>query len=186
VTTPVVLASGHLVDRPDRPSPRFPPSRVPWVTDLVGGVLDEWRVGPGAIVICGGARGADIIAAEEGHSRGAHVVLCLALPPEKFERRSVDLPGTEWRERFRRLLKVAEVRQLPEGAGDASADDEAFDRANKWMIDMAHRLARRPYAVIVWDGRPGDGRGGTFDLIRQLGYPADDPRIRVIDPTPPG
>jgi hypothetical protein len=180
-----VLASGHLVDTPDRPVPRFPPSRVPWVTDRVREILEEWRVGPGAIVICGGARGTDIIVAEEGHFRGAHVVLCLALPPEEFDRRSVDLPGTEWRGRFRRLLEVAEVRQLPEGTGDASPD-EAFVRANGWMIDMAHSLARRPYAVIVWDGQPGDGRGGTSDLVRQLGYPADDPHIRMIDPTPPG
>ena len=30
----------------------------------------------------------------------------------------------------------------------------------------------------------GDGPGGTADLVRQLGYDLDDPRVRVIDPTP--
>ena len=78
----------------------------------------------------GGARGADIIAAEEGHSRGAHVVLCLAPPPEEFDDARWTCRAPK-RERFRRLLKVAEVRRLPEGTGDASADGEAFDRANE-------------------------------------------------------
>jgi hypothetical protein len=115
--TRVVLVSGHLVDALDRSIPRFPPSRVPWVTDQVRQSFSEWDVGPGTTVISGGARGADIIAAEEGHARGAHVVLCLALPPDEFERRSVDLPGTDWSSRFRRLLSVAEVRELSKEVG---------------------------------------------------------------------
>ncbi|HET9517847.1 MAG TPA: hypothetical protein VFO77_08990, partial [Actinoplanes sp.] len=60
----VVLVSGHLVDGPERPEPRFPADQVSWVTDRVADVLDLWRVGPGTTLVCGGARGADIIAAE--------------------------------------------------------------------------------------------------------------------------
>src|SRR6266542_1829995 len=111
---PARHAGGTGRPRPsaDRPTPRFPPSRVPWVTDRVRETFDNWRVGPGTTVISGGARGADIIGAEEGYSRGAHVMLCLALPADEFRRRSVDLPGTDWGSRFRRLLSVAEVREL--------------------------------------------------------------------------
>jgi hypothetical protein len=155
VVTRVVLVSGHLVDAPDRPEPRFPPSRVPWVASRVREAFEDWHVGSGTTIICGGARGADIIAAEVGHIRGAHVMLCLALPPAEFERQSVDLPGTDWGERFRRLLSVAEVQELPTSAGDAgepTIGDQVFARANEWMVDLARRIDARPHALIVWDG----------------------------------
>ena len=180
----VVLVSGHMVDAPGRPTPRFPPSRVTWVTGQVRAVLDQWQVGPGTTMISGGARGADIIAAEQAHVRGARVLLCLALPPAEFEQRSVDLPGTDWRARFRRLLDLAEVRQLSDDIADVPAGDQVFERANDWMLEIACRLDPHPYALIVWDGHPGGGPGGTSDLVRRLRYNVDDPRIRVIDPTP--
>jgi hypothetical protein len=183
--THVVLVSGHLVDTADRSEPRFPQHRVPWVTDQVRHAFDEWRVGPGTTVISGGARGADIIAAEEGHARGAHVVLCLALPPSEFEQQSVDLAGTNWSTRFHRLLHVAEVRRLSEETGQTPAGDEVFARTNEWMVDLAQRLDPQPYAVIVWDGRTGDGPGGTADLVGRLGYTPGNRRVWVIDPTPP-
>jgi hypothetical protein len=184
LVTKAVLVSGHLVDTADRPTPRFPEHRVGWVTDRVREAFDDWGVGPGTTVISGGARGADIIAAEEARSRGADLVLCLALPPEQFERRSVDLPNTDWVDRFRRLLGMAKVRVLSDEIGPVPADDEVFARTNEWMVDLARRLNPQPYAVIIWDGTTGDGPGGTSDLVQRLGYAIDDSRIRVIDPTP--
>jgi hypothetical protein len=177
----VVLVSGHLVDAVDRPSPRFPQDRVPWVTDRVREAFGEWHVDPATTVVSGGARGADLIAAEEAHARGASVILCLALPPDEFERSSVELPGTDWVARFRALLAQAEVRQLPAGT---AVGDEAFAYANEWMVDVARDLDPRPYALIVWDGKGGDGPGGTADMVRRLGYRPDDPGVRIIDPTP--
>ncbi|MFL6137530.1 MAG: hypothetical protein ACJ74O_06990 [Frankiaceae bacterium] len=181
----VVLVSGHLVDAPDRPAPRFPPSRVEWVTERVRDALAGWRTGPGTTVITGGARGADIIAAEEGRARGAHVVLCLALPPREFERQSVELPGTDWSRRFRALLDVVEVRELAAEVDDVPEGDEVFARTNAWMVELAKQLDDEPCAIVVWNGRTGDGPGGTSDMVARLGYDLDDPHVRVIDPTPP-
>jgi hypothetical protein len=180
--TQVVLVSGHRVDAADRSVPRFPQSRVPWVADQVHGAFDDWHVGPDTTVITGGARGADIIAAEQATTRGARVLLCLALPPDEFERKSVDLAGTDWHDRFRRLLHVGDVRVL-DNVADQSGET-VFARANAWMVRLARQLDPWPRAVIVWDGKPGDGPGGTADLIDKLGYEPDDPRIRIIDPTP--
>ncbi|GIJ57329.1 hypothetical protein [Virgisporangium aurantiacum] len=176
----VIVASGHLVDAPDRPVPRFPQERVPWVTGQIEAVFDEWQVGPSTTLICGGARGADIIAAEAALARGAHVVVCLALPPDRFVEQSVDLPGTDWAARFRRLLEVADVRELR----DPPAGDEVFTRTNEWMVDLARSLHPEPRAVLVWNGQAGDGVGGTAHMVHRLGYDRDDPRVRVIDPTP--
>jgi hypothetical protein len=179
----VVLATGHMVDLPERVPPRFPADQVPRVTAEVREVLAAWQVGADSTVVCGGARGADLIVAEEALARGARVVLCLALPPEKFTRRSVYVPGTDWAARFHQVAGRAEVRVL--GSGDGGELDDVFARTNAWMVDVARSIDAHPYAIVVWDGRSGDGPGGTSDMIGRLGGQGSDSRVRVIDPQPP-
>jgi hypothetical protein len=175
-----VLVGGHLVDEPDRPNTRFPQWRVGWVAAQIRKVFDDWAVGPATTVICGGARGADIIAAEEALSLGAHVVLCLALPLEAFEKESVALPGTDWLSRFRDIMLKVEIRHLD---ADSARPGNLFVLANQWMIELARSLDRDPCFLFVWDGQAG-AAGGTADLVRQLGYQPAEARIRFVDPTP--
>lgn len=174
-----VVVSGHMVDTPDRPRPRFPADQVPRVSAAIASALDGWKVGSGTTLITGAARGADIIAAEHALERSAGVRVVLALPQEEFERRSVALPDTDWVERFRRVLGRAEVEVL-----DGPYDDSAFGRANARMIEVARELDERPHAVVVWNGEEGDGPGGTRDFVRRLGYTGPDEHVCVIDPTP--
>jgi hypothetical protein len=172
-----------MVDPPDRTTTRFPAAQESYVRVEVERALDRWGVGAGTVVICGGARGADIIVAEAAIARGAEVLLCLAMPLAEFERESVAVPGTDWSERFRRLLDVAEVHLLEEAGG--GADNDRFARANGWMVDRATALAGgRPHVILVWDGHSGDGPGGTEDLVRRLGDSAAGEATFVIDPTP--
>lgn len=175
-----VLISGHLVDAPDRPVARFPQRLVDQVSQAVAAVFDRWRVGPGSVIICGGARGADIIGAEAGLARGARVVVILALPADAFEATSVALPGTEWAERYRRLLAVAEVRQPPPSAAQ---ERDVFAHTNQRMVDAALARDPQPKVLLVWDGKTGDGPGGTADLVTRLGYRTDDPHVHIINPT---
>ena len=177
---PVVLVvSGHMVDTPDRPAPRFPPDQVPRVTEAIRDRLDAWDVGPQTTVLSGGARGADLIVSEEALARGARLRVLLALEPAEFERRSVELPGSDWAERFHRVLDAAKVEVLPRGEGDV------FERTNAWLVESACSQAagQAPHAILVWDGRAGDGPGGTRDLVRRLGYSGPHERVAVIDPT---
>jgi uncharacterized protein len=174
-----VVVSGHMVDTPDRPRPRFPPSEVPRVSAAIGSAFARWTIGPGTTLITGAARGADIIAAEHALERSAAVRVVLALPQAEFERRSVALPGTDWAERFRRILDHAEVEIL-----EGPDDDGAFARANARMIQIARDLDERPYAVVAWNGQAGDGPGGTRDFVQRLGYAGPDEHVCVIDPTP--
>lgn len=185
MTSPAaVVVSGHMVDTPDRPRPRFPPDQVGRVSDEVRAALARWDVGPGTTLVCGGARGADIIAAEESLARGAHVLLCLALEPDEFVRRSVELPGSDWADRFRALIGAAEVRVLGDGDGGGTGGDDVFARTNEWMIEVARSLAGgAPHALIVWNGEGGDGPGGTVDFVRRLGYHRPSPEVEVVDPT---
>ena len=166
-----------MVDTPDRESPRFPPDQVPRVTDEVQAALERWNVGPGTTLVTGGARGADIVAAEEARSRGAGLHLVLAYEPDRFVSDSVELPGTNWERRFRALLPQADVEVV------GGPDDTVYERTNERILQVAREIDDRPYAVIVWNGEAGDGPGGTDDLVSRLGL---DERVIVIDPTPRG
>ena len=177
----VVVVSGHMVDAPGRPRERFPPKEVPRVDEAVRKALDDWGVGPSTTLITGGARGADLLAAEAALKRGATVRLLLAFPPDEFEAKSVALPGTDWADRFRKVRGNADVEvevvEHPPGA-------DPFEHTNTRIIEVARAIDPEPYAVIVWNGEEGDGPGGTRDFVAQLGHSMDDPHVRVIDPTP--
>jgi hypothetical protein len=175
----VVVVSGHMVDTPDRPRPRFPPQELPRVAMEVRHALAEWSVGQETTLVTGGARGADIIAAEEARARNAALRLVLALDPDEFVARSVRIPGTDWEQRFRALLPKADIEVI-----DGPDDDELFARTNQRIIDVARQIHPRPHAVIVWNGEEGDGPGGTRDFVSQLGHDLDDDSVAVIDPTP--
>jgi hypothetical protein len=175
----VVVVSGHMVDAPDRPQPRFPPEEIPRVTGEVKAALGLWDVGPGTTLVTGGARGADIIAAELARARGARVRLVLALEPDELAARSVALPGTDWEARFHALLAHADIEVV-----DGPDDEYVFERANDRIVEVARELDERPHAVIVWDGTEGDGPGGTEHFVARLGQRMDSDRVVLIDPRP--
>ncbi len=183
----VIVASGHMVDRPDRPVTRFPARAERDVADAVRTALRDWNVDGDTLVISGGARGADIIVAEEALDLGATVWLLLALPDDQFVETSVRLPGSNWEERFRAVrrrcptwIQDEVLGPLPNGSGPAAA----FARNNAWCLEAGRAQAPpgRVRAVVVWDGGPGDGDGGTGDFVaraRELGA-----EVRVIRPEP--
>jgi hypothetical protein len=173
-----VVVSGHMIDAPDRPSERFPPREAGRVGSEVEAALDGWAVGPGTTLVTGGARGADIIAAELARARGAALHLVLAFEPDRFVEQSVALPGTDWEQRFRALLPGAELEVV---GGD---EDDVYARTNARILAAARALDPHPHAVIVWNGAAGDGPGGTADFVAQLGARPGDDRVQIIDPTP--
>jgi len=178
----VVVVSGHMVDQPDRPKPRFRPSAVRRVTNGMQDALREWKVGPNSLVIAGGARGADIIGAEQGLALGATVWLLVALPDDEFIAASVAIPGTDWEARYRALRRRCPTRFQAEELGPLRPDEDVFERNNDWCLAMGRAEAGDDglHALVVWDGATADGPGGTGDFVqraRQLG--AD---VLVIDP----
>lgn len=165
----VVLATGHMVDRPGRPAPRFPPSGVPAVTRAIAALFRTWHVGPGTLVLSGGARGSDIVAAEQGLALGAEVWLLIPLPDDQFVAASVSVPGTDWEERYRRLRDRCPTWFQAGELGPPAAGEDAFERNNDWCVAVARaQAASSPWRVLaVWDGGPGDGPGGTGHLLER-------------------
>lgn len=188
--TKVVVASGHMIDKPDRPHERFPPSKEGAVRERIAKQLDAWGVGAGDLAICGGARGADILFAELCADRGAEVWVFLALPEAEFLEESVRLPDSDWETRFFALRDREGVKtfQQFDRLKSPPKGTSVFSRNNLWMINTARVEANDPknlYAVLVWDEKPtGDGPGGTSDFatrVRQLGG-----RLApIINPTRP-
>src|SRR5262249_45075346 len=110
----VIVASGHMIDKSDRVEKglgeRFPPHKESAVRDLIAKQFDRWGIGAGHLVICGGARGADLLFAEEAVERGAEVWLFLALPENEFLEASVRLPNSDWETRFYALRDRQSVK----------------------------------------------------------------------------
>lgn len=176
----MIISSGHLTDKPDRAKPRFPESKVGIVRDHMARQLETWKIGPGDLAICGGARGSDILFAELCATRGAEVWLFISLDEADFLEQSVRQPGTDWEQRFFALrhrqgvktLMQNEVSLPPKDVLPPPKDVSPFASANIWMVNAGKKEAPSPdklYAILVWDEQPaGDGPGGTADFAAQV------------------
>ncbi len=172
----IATCSGHMIDGPGRATPRFPASRAEAVRAEIARHLEQWKIGPGDLAICGGACGADLLFAEECVRRGAQLRLLLAQEVGDFIRDSVQRAGSEWVRRFHALREKAEVATQPDRLGQAPNDVSIYARTNLWMINTARVEAAdsaKIHALLVWDQQPtGDGPGGTSDYesrVRSLG-----------------
>jgi hypothetical protein len=158
-----VMVSGHLTDEMARDVPRFPESDVERVKGEVAHRFVRWGIGPGDVVLCGGARGADLLAAEAALECDARVRLLLALPPEKFAETSVGPDDSPWRERFRLVSNRAQIEVLPP-LRDRS-HEAAFEETNRWLIEQTIAESTDRFALLVWDGDSG-AKGGTAHAAR--------------------
>ena len=186
----VAICSGHMIDKPGRSEPRFPREKEAAVRAGIATQLAAWEIGSGDLAVCSGARGADILFAEECLARGARVRLLLAKEVDEFVEASVRLEDSDWVDRFHALRERCEVAILGEtpgagGGGDASQATDVYARTNLWIIDTARMEApgaEAIFAILVWDEKPaGAGPGGTSDFasrVRALGG-----EIAIINPT---
>lgn len=179
----VVVVTGHLTDAPDRPQPRFPESAVPRVRRLVEERFDDWGISDPDLVICGGARGGDLICASQARSRGATVWLLLARPATEFEQSSVGGADPAWIEVFRDVLQRCPSWDLSQ-TGNMPQGDEVYAVANKWMLDVAETQATAvPLIVLaIWDGADPASPGGSAGMVTEASKRGA--RIEVVDPLP--
>lgn len=179
----VIVASGHRIDAPGRPQPRFPPSQERAVAARIAAYLDEWGIGAGDLAMSGAANGCDILFAEACLQRGARVRLLLPKPEGRFVPESVELPGSKWVKRFEDLADSCEVWHQDEQLGLPIEKGQEHSRNNLWLLETARTELRKGhlYGLLVWDGKStGDGPGGTSHFAQMLGeYNA---RRRIIDP----
>jgi hypothetical protein len=180
-----ILFSGHMIDAPGRKAARFPESKVPAIDQAIRQKLDEYGVNENDLAVCSGACGGDLLFAHAALDRGARLALYLPLPEPQFLEKSVRFAGERWIKSFdaakqkaaRTLIAPTELGPPPPG----SHRDYPFERVNMWMLYTALSCgAERLRFLALWDGKGGDGPGGTAHLVREVSK--YDGQYQVISP----
>jgi tetratricopeptide (TPR) repeat protein len=170
----VLLFSGHMIDAPDRKTPRFPADKESIAATKIGEALDKLGAGPGDLALTQGACGGDLLFTEACLARGVRVQWMWPFPEPEFVERSVVRCGESWRDRFydARAKVMDPVRVAPVDLGEPPLGVEggyAFERCNLWLLHtaLAHGLSRVRF-VCLWNGEGGDGPGGTGHMYQEV------------------
>src|ERR1700730_645789 len=113
----VVLFSGHMIDAPDRETPRFPPDKEPAAAAAITDALSKIGVTRGDLAICGGACGGDLLFAEACLARDMALELYIPFDEPTFLANSVDFADAGWRNRYFAAKSKATLHVMPDELG---------------------------------------------------------------------
>jgi len=167
-----ILFAGHRMDDGNRPAPRFPADMEALagraIRNAVASIASDREPVRG---IAGGASGGDILFHEACGRLHIPTRLCLPMKEEAFIAESVAPAGFEWVQRFKALTARVPPVFLRDwltvhGTVDAHAHT-VWEQNNQWLLDEGLTGGPENLTVLVlWDGRTGDGPGGTGELVR--------------------
>ena len=176
----VVVFAGHMVDRDERNVPRFPLQLEPMVKDSIRQCLTKLNAGFG---YASGACGSDILFHEAMLEIKGESYVILPYEKEHFIKDCVETArGGEWKKRFERVVAQAvetqELSKQRQMSGTIS-----YEFANLMLHGLAsvraQQLETKLVPLAVWDGKPGNGIGGTAATVERwlrLGL-----RVEIID-----
>lgn len=160
----VFLFSGHMVDSPDRPEPRFPASQEAVAERAIGATLDTLGAGPEDLALCSGACGGDTLFAEACLKRGLRLEVRLPFAIATFLERSVAFAGEGWSARFHAVKdnSLTTLSIMPDEPGLAPSDTKPYTSTNLWLLDSAFAWGEnKVHFICLWNRQGGDGPGGT-------------------------
>jgi len=162
-----LLFTGHMIDAAKRKLPRFPAAREGRAREEIRNCLaKEASLKRELVGIAGGASGGDILFHEVCEELSIPTQIYLALPVKEFKEASVSFAGKEWEVRFEKLVKKLPVHLLTK-TNRTPKDDNVWERANLWMLDNALVNGGNNMSLIaLWDGKGGDGTGGTEHMVK--------------------
>ncbi len=164
----VALFSGHMIDAPDRKTPRFPPDKEPYAAAAIANALSRIDVGGGDLAICGGACGGDLLFAEACLARSMRLEIYIPFGERTFLANSVDFAGGNWHDRYLAVKSKAMLHIMPNELGPLAAGENAYERNNQWMLEQAARFGGERIAFIsLWNGQSGDGPGGAHHFMEE-------------------
>jgi tetratricopeptide (TPR) repeat protein len=169
----VILFSGHMIDAPDRPTPRFPADKEEIAAQKIGEALDALSAGADDLALCQAAAGGDLLFLEACQQRGVRCQVLLPLTEPEFIEQSI-LPSTggeAWRARYFKMKKQLQtpIRIMPDELGPLPRGVDAFERCNLWLLytTLAWGVQRARF-VCLWNGSGGDGPGGAEHMYKEV------------------
>jgi hypothetical protein len=171
----VLLFTGHRIDSPKRKKPRLPADKEDAARLAIKDEVEKElaRVGGAVIGIAGGASGGDILFHEVCAGLGIPTTLYLAMPRDEYVKESVQDSGPQWVNRFDELYnrlprrELSNSKELPRWL-QSKDDYTIWQRNNLWMLYNAMACGSRYVALLaLWDGKSGDGPGGTKDMVNK-------------------
>ncbi|MEW5722365.1 MAG: TRAFs-binding domain-containing protein [Thermodesulfobacteriota bacterium] len=169
---PVAVFTGHNLDRPGRSAARFP-AGSPTLAEAVYAALREslaaHQVGFG---FSSAAAGSDLLFLKALRDLGLEAYVVLPYNKERFLADNVAYaPGEYWLNLFHSVMddleqkdRVAYASEWPVGEGP-----DIYEYANQVLFGLARLKARQLdtglVPMVVWDGHPGDGPGGTAAAV---------------------
>ena len=176
----VVVFSGHMIDKPDRNTPRFPDAISEAIKADIIRHLDEANAGSG---FSSAACGADLLFVEAMLERGGEVNVYLPFALDDFIKTSIAFAGEKWLKRFEAVLSKVNVKYITEES--YLGTDELFEYTGEVMMGLALLSAEQSssdcYFLAVLDRKDATGRpGGAADMLKRWTF---KDRIRIIDPS---
>jgi len=165
----VLLFSGHMIDAPGRKETRFPPDKEPVAADAIAKTLARIGAVPGDLGICSGACGGDLLFAEAALARGLRLEIYIPFDEPTFLANSVNFADSDWRDRFFAAKSRAILHGMIDELGPLPQGQDLYELNNLWMLDSAVRFgAEKVDFICLWNGRGGDGPGGTQHLMEEV------------------
>jgi tetratricopeptide (TPR) repeat protein len=170
----VLLFSGHMIDAPDRPVPRFPADKEGVAAQKIAEALDQLGAGPDDLALTQGACGGDLLFSEACLRRGVKLHWLQPLAEPDFIRRSVVRYNESWRRRYldAKAELAAPPREAPQTLGPAPAkagESYPYERCNRWLLYTALACGiDKVRFVCLWNGGGGDRPGGTAHMYEEV------------------
>jgi tetratricopeptide (TPR) repeat protein len=170
----VFLFSGHMVDAPDRPTPRFPAEKEPIAAQKIAEALDRLGAGADDLALTQGACGGDLLFTEACLRRGVKVHWLQPYREPDFMQKSVIRCGEAWRDRYlgTNAKLAAPSRAAPLELGEPpkhSGEGYPYERCNLWLLYTALACGvDKVRFVCLWNGGGGDGPGGTAHMYNEV------------------
>jgi tetratricopeptide (TPR) repeat protein len=169
----VILFSGHMIDAPERPTPRFPADKEHLAKQKIAESLEALGASGEDLALCQAAAGGDQLFLEGCQKRGVRCQVLLPLPEPEFIERSIlpSVEGATWRERYFKLKQGLEdpIRVMPNELGPLPLGVDPFERCNLWLLytTLAWGVEKTRF-VCLWNGGGGDGPGGTEHMYNEV------------------
>lgn len=165
----VLLFSGHMIDAPDRPTPRFPADKEGIAAQKIAENLDNLSAGPEDLALTQGANGGDILFAEACLTRGVKLILLQPFDEPTFLQKSVITGGPLWQNRYFNIKPHAQIKSAPTELGALSENEDPYERCNLWLLDtaLAYGVDKVRF-ICLWNGAGSNDPGGTAHMVNEV------------------